>query len=158
MAYTTAVTDRTQADIIAQNSKAYMNVADWTRIYNNADEVNGMFLSVLGESITFDTISVPTTASVFGITELNKLTGNIERMRLWMATNMPGAITDAEFVEVKDDWDEGHAVQAPNFVNVNRWEKVLDLMYLWLDAYPGSRLLESGFVRLLEDETPRILG
>lgn len=129
MTYTIPVTDRAQSDVAAQNSKAYLNTSDWTRIYDNALYVNGMFFDILYIPITFDTISAPTTATVTTKTMLNTLLANIERMRLYAATHYSAHITDPLFVEIKDDWDEGHTASAPDFTHVNSWEKVLDIMY-----------------------------
>ena len=136
MAYTTPVYDRSQSDILAQNSKAYLNVADWTRIYNNAVFVSGLFTSEIGYTPTFNTQSLPTTVTVFTKSQLNLVLANIERMRLWGYNYLGSYIfPDALFVEIKDDWDEGHQVSAPNFSHVNSWEYVLDVLYNILNSW-----------------------
>jgi len=144
MAYTTPITDRDTADILAQNSKAFLNVSDWTRIYNNAVAVHDLF-TALTIWITFNTLALPTTVTVpKKTTFLNLLLANIERMRLWVATNAPGEITDSSFVEIKDDWDEGFLAAAPNFTHVNSWEQVLDLMHVEVQTWSNNRYARCG--------------
>lgn len=134
MAYVTAVTDRSQSDISSQTAKAFFEVADWVRVYDNAFIVNALIAAVYSQALTFDTVAVPTTVTVPTKTNLNLLLANIERMRLWVFSNHPDDVNDPLFVEVKDDWDEGAFVLAPDFTNANRWEKVLDIMHVFLAA------------------------
>lgn len=135
MSYTTPVYDRTQSDIAAQNSKAFLNYTDWIRIYDNAEWVNGLFTSEIGYSLQFDELTDPTTASIPAKTFLNTLLENIERMRYWSNAYLSDYINDPLFVEIKDDWDEGHAVASPNFTHVNSWEKVIDIMFNVLNTW-----------------------
>lgn len=128
MVYTTPVYDRTIADVLAENSKAYINITDWARIYANADAVNDLFTAV-GISITFNTLSQPATSDIPTNSDINTLLGNIEAMRLWIATYASDRITDPLFVEIKDDWSNGVSADAPDYTHANSWEKVLDLMY-----------------------------
>ena len=88
MAYTTPITDRDYADILAQNSKAFFNVADWTRIYNNADHVNDQVNSYYGSSVAFTAVSSPTDDDISTIADFNTLLGNIEALRVWVAANV----------------------------------------------------------------------
>ena len=132
MAYTTPIiTDRDSDDIIAQNSKAFFNVADWTRIYGNSLEVNTLLATNI-YTLDFDTITTPTTADIPLQAELNVLLANIERMRLWASIYLNAYITDPLFVEVKDDWASG---EAPDYTHANSWEKVLDLLHDYLDPF-----------------------
>ena len=132
MAYTTPIiTDRDSDDIIAQNSKAFFNVADWTRIYGNSLEVNTLLATNI-YTLDFDTITTPTTADIPLQAELNVLLANIERMRLWSSIYLNAYITDPLFVEVKDDWASG---QAQSYTHANSWEKVLDLLHDYLDPF-----------------------
>lgn len=128
MAYVTAITDRDQADILAQNSKAFWNAADWVRIDGNSLETNTALLNALGIAIDFDALSTPNDVDIQTITEVNALLINIENMRLWVATYAP--IADDDFVEIKDDWLEGQSAPSPyQFLIINSWEKVLDLIF-----------------------------
>lgn len=141
MPYTTPVYDRTQADINAGNAKAFLNVADWTRIYDNVGIVNGLFTSEIGYTLAFTTISTPTTATVPKKTDwLNALTANIEQMRAWADTYLSAYISDPLFVEIKDDWGDGHAATAPNYTHVNSWEYVLDVLYDLLSTWTPPAL------------------
>ena len=124
--YTTPVYDRTLADVVAKNSKAYLNVADWQRIDNNAQETVSFVNLALGGSLTLSAIAAITTASIPDTDDLNDIAGNIELMRAWVDTNF--TITDPDFTEVKDDYVSG---AKPNYASANQWEKVLDIMYLF---------------------------
>lgn len=136
MAWSTPITNRSQADINAQNSKAFLNVADWNRIYDNSVVVQGLFTSEIGYTFDFDTQSAQTTADVPTRTLLNQMLANIERMRFWSATYLGDYIfPDSLFVEIKDDWLDGHTNTAPNFTHVNSWEYVLLVMYNILSSW-----------------------
>lgn len=134
MAYVTAITDRKNADIIARNSKAFFNVADWTRVYGNSLEVNTLLATNI-YTLSFDTLTTPTAADIPTVSEINIMLANIERMRLWASIYLRDYITDPLFVEIKDDWIAGQSNTAPNYINVNSWEKVLDLLNDYLDPY-----------------------
>ena len=125
MSYTTPITDRSAADIAAKNSKAFFNVSDWTRIYNNSSETNSAIDTALGLSIAFTTLTTPTNATIPTVSEINSFLANIERMRSALSSN----IADSEFVEIKDDWIAGQSNSAPNYTHVNSWGKVIDIIY-----------------------------
>lgn len=129
MAWVTPIFDRTQTDIDNRTSKAFINVADWTRIYDNSLIVHDLVEPIVGLEIIFETISVPTTTSIPTITDLNKLAGNIERTRI-----VAGA-TGAEKA-IKYDWLEGASQDTPNFTNVNLWEKTLDILHTAYSVSP----------------------
>ena len=59
MSYKTPITDRTLTDITTKTAKAFFNVADWVRIYGNAEIINAI-VSELNGAITFDAITEPT--------------------------------------------------------------------------------------------------
>lgn len=149
MPYTTPIFDRAQSDINAGNAKAFLNVADWVRIYSNAILVNDLFDTEIGYYILWNTTDIPTTSSIPSKTSVNVLTGNIERMRLWAAIYLSAYITDPLFVEIKDDWESGHMAAAPNFTHVNSWEKVLDVLYNLLSTWTPPVI--SGDLLLLTD-------
>lgn len=131
MAYTSPVTDRDQADIDALNSKAYFNVADWTRIYDNAEHVNGLFTSVLGYPISFVTLDTPTTATIPTVTAFNTLMENINRMSAWAAEYAAAPIVGT----LKGDWQAGAGMQSPNYADVNTWESIIDVLYVLLSSW-----------------------
>ena len=122
--YLTPVYDRTLADVTAKTSKGYFNVADWTRIYGNAEVVKTLVDLVLSISVTFDTVPTPTVTTIPTVTQLNTLLANIERLRI--AADLP-PITG--LVEVKDDWIAGYMSPAPNYADANTWERVLSIIY-----------------------------
>lgn len=131
MSYTTAVTDRTLADVQANNSKAYMNVADWTRIYENSKLVSSLAEIELGSAIAFALIDTPTTSTIPTITWLNNLTGNIEALRVAVA----GESITGTTTPIKDDWEAGVNKDAPDYIDVNLWESTVDVIW---SHYNGS--------------------
>ncbi|MBT6322568.1 MAG: hypothetical protein HOJ31_10330 [Anaerolineae bacterium] len=143
MAYTAPITDRTIADILAENSKAFFNVADWVRVYGNSSEVNTALTTALGITISFDTITAKTTKDIDTASQLNALLANIERMRLWLATYAP--IADNDFIEIKDSWLGGFDNPSPDYTHVNTWEKVMDIIYqIYKSPYTVTRSPRTG--------------
>lgn len=132
MPYTTPITDRTQSDIDNLTSKAYMNTADWERIALNAEYVHDFLLSTIALYPTFDYDIFDTDAFAIYIipdsSELNRLTGNIENMRVAMLPYLP------TLEEVNDNWVGGINEDAPDYVDVNLWEQTIDLIYLFFNG------------------------
>ena len=131
MAYVTPVTDRTQADVSSQTAKAYFEVADWNRVYGNSIVLYNIVVSA-GGSITFDTVGVPTTATVPTKTELNDMLSNINNIRTWVNANLI-VPSDTRNVALNEAWGEGQAALAANFLDVNRWEALIDFLKEELD-------------------------
>lgn len=131
--YTTPVTDRAASDIVARNSKAFINVADRVRIYHNSYLVSALASVELGTTITFNALTDPTTTSFPTVTEWNTLLANIEAVRLAVAAlSIPGTSTG-----IKDDWEAGPGKHAPDYTDANLWESTLDAIW---DYYNGSSL------------------
>jgi hypothetical protein len=125
MSYTTAITNRTATDITNRTSKAYFNVADWNRIYNNAQLVNALATIKLNQAILFTTLSEPTISTIPSITNFNALLANIERVRLAMVGLIPSLI------EIKNDWIAGVNQSVFNYTHVNQWESALDSVWVY---------------------------
>lgn len=70
-------------------------------------------------------------------------------MRSWADTYLSAYITDPLFVEIKDDWGDGHQATAPNYTHVNSWEYVLDVLYNLLSTWTPPVI--SGDLLLLTD-------
>lgn len=121
MKYTTPITDRTALDVTNKTAKAFFNVADWQRIYNNTQVTKALVDFLLSINITFNTVATPTITTIPTVTELNTLLANIERIRL--ASNLP-AITG--LTEITSAWLAGSSVDAPDYLDVNEWEKVIE--------------------------------
>ena len=138
MRYTEPITDRTQTDVTNKTSKAYFNIADWLRVYNNTQVTKALVDFLLSTSVTFDTLSTPTTETIPTITELNTLLANIERIRLAAEPTVTG------LSEIKDDWVAGAGYPSPDYQNVNDWENVLDVIYNTIGT-------ESGYTDWVED-------
>ncbi len=123
MSYTDPVTDRTLADITGKTAKGYFNLADWQRIYNNALALNALIASVYGVTVEFTAIAEPTITTWPSVTDVNALLVNIENMRAYLS--VPDGIG---LLDLKTDWLAGGSVDAPDYENVNEWERQVDLM------------------------------
>jgi hypothetical protein len=129
MSYTTPVTDRTTADIAARNSKAYFNVADWTRIYRNAQLVNSLVEISVGTPNSFPVITAPTTTAIPLVTDFNSLLLSIENFRTASAPIEAVAPT-----EIKHDWVAGVGQLAPKYTDVNLWETTINAIWIYLNG------------------------
>jgi hypothetical protein len=123
MKYVPPITDRTAEDIATQTDKAFFNVADWVRVYGNAELVKTIVEIVLSISITFDAVAEPTTTSIPTVAAFNTLLANINRIRL----NSRLSGIDG-LVAVNENWTAGISEDAPTYDTVNEWELVLDLI------------------------------
>ena len=148
MTWTTPIYDRVLSDVTTPTAKGYFNVADWTRIYDNAAYVNAEILTNTGHTVTFTTITAPTTSidPTTIITKFNTLLANIEAMRLYV--NLHGASISAMTNLV---YTAGAGEIAPSYIDVNQWEYILYQIKIFTDANMFDVYL------LLEDNTSRLL-
>lgn len=136
MPYVTAVFDRTQTDIDTRTSKAFMNIADWDRIEDNAVFVRGELVTLFGITLVFTgTTSAPAITSIPDVDDFNRLLENIEKLRQAAESVMPALTTTSGFSAVAHDWIAGITQDAPDYVDVNQWEKVIDLIHNLMDVY-----------------------
>ncbi len=130
MSYTTPVTDRTYADIAARNSKAFFNVADWTRIKGNEYITRSLAEILLSISVSTTPIADVTTVTIPTASNINPLLTNIENLRLAVA----GLSIAGTSTEIKDDWATGMAVASPTFSDVNLWESTLHAIWTYING------------------------
>jgi len=133
MSYVTPITNRSAADLLAKNSKAYFNVADWARIYGNAQYVNAEIQTKTGWVVPFITATTPTTSSIPAVSDFNNLLANIEAMRQYVCAAM--SIVIAPFYTLV--WVAGPGNLAPSYIDVNQWESVIDQIKTNMDNYVG---------------------
>src|SRR3990172_3602404 len=130
MAYVTAVTDRTALDITNRTSKAFMNVADWVRVYGNAELVNSLTSIMANVLITFGQLAIPTITSIPSVTGVNTLAGNIEATRLAAVADGATGIS----TEIKDNYIGGAQGDSPKYTDINLWESTLDAIWNYYDG------------------------
>lgn len=130
MSYTTAVKDRTLADIATRTSKAYFNAADWTRVKGNARITKNLAEPLLSINVPWlGTVDV-TTASIPTVSNVNALLTNIENLRLAVAgESIPNTDT-----EIKDDWAAGVSGTSPTWQDANLWESTIDAIWQYLNG------------------------
>jgi hypothetical protein len=143
MSWSTPVTDRAASDIANRTAKAFMNIADWSRIYDNALYLNGLYAAMWEITIPFTVISVPTYLTHCTAVMLNSLLTNIQN--LW---STPG-ITVPGIVAIKTDWLGGLSSASPTYIDVNNWEHDLDLLNSFVavqekDRWPRTGVASTG--------------
>jgi hypothetical protein len=129
MRYIEPINDRTALDVTNKTTKAFFNIADWLRVYNNTQVVNALVSFLLSMGITFNAVGEPTITTFPTVTDVNTLLANIERIRL--AAQLP-AITG--LVEITSAFTEGGAGNAPDYLDANDWENALHII---LNAFPA---------------------
>lgn len=130
MSYTTPIFDRTAADLIARNSKAFFNVADWDRIEDNVIAVRDELIFDFGISIVLTgTTSAPAITSIPDVDDFNRLLENLEQVRQAAESVLPTLTITNGFYEVAHDWVAGVAQNAPDYIDVNHWEEVISIIH-----------------------------
>lgn len=124
MKYIPGITDRTELDVSGRTAKAFINVVDWVRIYNNAKIASLIVSFLIDQEIQFDAVETPVITKIPYVADLNKLLGNIERARA--AAGLPAI---PGLVEIKDDWLSGSAPATPTYLDANDWEKVIEVIF-----------------------------
>ena len=125
--FITPIYDRTLADISSRTPKAFFNVADWRRVYGNSQIVNDLLFILFGNDVDFDTLTEPVITTIPTVTAVNTMLENIERVRL--ACGLP---TIAALGEIKTDWAEGSAADAPDYIDANQWEEIINAVFVGL--------------------------
>lgn len=120
VAWVTPVTDRAASDLVARNAKAFLNVADWKRIDGNISIVQALILSLIGVTVTLNSLDTPATTTFPTADEINELVENIERLRIASGLGLP---------VLSYDYLSGAAATAPDYIIVNAWEDNLKAMY-----------------------------
>lgn len=121
--WTPAVYDRTATDVTNRTAKAFFNVADWLRIHNNARLANMLTNIYLGLSIPFTELTTPTVTSFPSVEEINTLVENIDLLR--ESAHLPAA---TGIVTLDHDYTAGLNGSSPDYLDVNDWERDLDLI------------------------------
>lgn len=138
MRYIEPIKDRTITDVTSKTAKAFFNVADWQRIYNNTQITKALVDFLLSISVTFDTLTTPTITTIPTVAQLNTLLANIERIRLAVEPTVTGLPI------IKDDWEYGIGKESPDYLDANDWENVLDVIYNTIG-------IESGYTGWISD-------
>jgi hypothetical protein len=122
--YQEAIFDRTAEDVENETAKAFFNVADWLRVYGNASIAKSLIALLLEIDIVFNPVAAPTITTIPTVEELNTLLLNIERIRL--ASGLPEI---EGLAELKTDWTAGSSADAPDYLDANEWERVIDVLF-----------------------------
>lgn len=118
------ITDRALSDVVSKTSKGYFNVSDWERIDNNSRVAKALVDFLLSTSVAYGATISPEITTIPTVANLNTLLTNIENLRT--AVN---AYTITGIVTIKKDWLSGAGQPAPDYEDVNDWERNIDLIY-----------------------------
>jgi hypothetical protein len=124
MSWVNPIIDRTSADILARTVKAFMNVADWTRIHGDTTEIQAQITSLLGLTVTLTTLTTPAITHFPAAAEINALIANIEAVRVGACLPVTTGV-----VVLKHDYLDGNGAVAPDYLAVNGWERNLSLLH-----------------------------
>lgn len=124
MTWTEPVTDRTAADITLRTAKAYFNVSDWTRIYNNSLAVKAQLQAELDTDPILYTLTPPTVTTIPTAFALHQLAYNLTVLR--RAAALPAALGWPVFPYV---FGEGPSGATFDYKAVNAWERTLALLH-----------------------------
>lgn len=119
--YITAITDRTENDIINKTAKAYFNIADWKRITDNNLIVAILLSMVYSGEINLIDLEKPVITTIPTIDDINNLAANINLVR-----ELSGLTNLDNMEAVKENWIAGVYAKAINYEIVNTWEKILE--------------------------------
>lgn len=133
--WTEPIYDRTATDITNRTSKAFLNVADWIRIYGNTQHYQAVLNIMRSLSISTTVLTEPTITSFPSADEINQIIANIETLRV--AAGFSTSIIPA----LDDDFTAGSNGITPTYEDVNDWEEAL---YLLLNALVNT---ENYFIR-----------
>lgn len=128
--YIEPIFDRTQDDVDNKTSKGFFNVVDWQRINNNTQLVRILAEIFYNSTISQNSLTTPSLTTIPTVAELNSFLENINL--IIRSSSLP---TISGLVEVKDDWVSGRMAGAPDYIIVNSWEQILDLLLEKLIAF-----------------------
>ena len=138
MSWISPIYDRVLSDVTTPTAKGLFNVADWERIYNNAELMHTSVGEFLGIEIPFDTITSPTTSTIPSAGDINTLLTNINRIITAFNPFINYSIN-----VLRCNWLEGNA-NSPNYENVNDWE------YALYAIHEGMELLSDEYITLAD--------
>jgi hypothetical protein len=124
MSWTTPIYDRSATDILNRTSKAFFNVVDWMRVYNNCIEIRTLFDTLGYRSCTLNVIAEPTTVTIPTPADFNKLVENV--VMLQDVASFPETVG---LVTLKYDYTGGSNADAPNYQDINSIEENTYLLY-----------------------------
>jgi hypothetical protein len=116
MAWITPVTDWAITD--------YFNFADWERIDGDVDVVKAMLDAAGYLDIPLNTLVTPTIYTIPTADDINDFVENIDRVRV--SACLPPALG---LVELNYVYIGGANETAPDYADVNDWERDLELIY-----------------------------
>ena len=129
------ITDRTQTDILFRTAKAFLNVSDWLRITGNTEQVQVVVRLMLSLEVPLSALIEPTIITFPRVEDINTLIANIDALQA--AACLPAGIG---IVPLKYNHIAGSGAVAPDYADVNDWERDLLLIRAWLVTAADYRM------------------
>ena len=118
--YITPITNRTLTDITNRTARGFFNLSDWERIDNNTAYAAEMVEAFQGITIARTVLPVRTMDNFMLASDINALVQNIINVRdAAIYADTAGYNISASFIP---------GGRSMNYINVNTWEKVLDVI------------------------------
>lgn len=129
MSWNDPVYDRSQSDILARTSKAFLNVVDWIRINGNTQIIQVLVRVIAGVDVSLYELDEPVITDFPTADEINQFIENIENLRQEAAFPVESGV-----VALKYDYLSGSGAVVPDFNDVNDWERDLAFIRDYLAA------------------------
>lgn len=123
MAWSEPIYDRTLTDIVNHTDKAFWNIADWIRVNSNTQYVRAIIGVLRAVNLSFASVTEPVITTVPLASEINAFVDNLEKLRI--ASGLPLTVG---LIELKTDYLSGASAKAPDYEEVNNWERNLNLL------------------------------
>jgi hypothetical protein len=148
------ITDRTRDDLQARTAKAFLNVSDWLRIYGNTILDQRAVQAIIGLNAVLTSLTQPAITEFPSVVDINTLIENIDLLR--EATCLPASLG---LVALKHDYIAGSGAEAPNYEDVNDWERdillIRDQLLILADYLVYCGVANCGQTRLWQNQFRR---
>lgn len=129
------VYDRTATDVANRVAKAFFNVTDWLRVYENTIQDQGVLNALMAQEVVLTDLANPTMYQLVDVDEINSLVANIDLLREYTAVNISTGL-----IPLPHDYLAGPGATAPSYLTVNDWEQDLLLIREILVRYADYRI------------------
>ena len=131
LCYITPIFDRNSNDILQKTDKAFFNVTDYLRIDNNIRYAKELIERVHGE-FQLETIEEPSIGDIINPEDINILVRNI------IAVQDKAIFVNTQKYKLSDQYEQNGMF--PDYFEINKWEKVLDIIVQKYDHFYIGRM------------------
>lgn len=123
LGYILPITNRLLNDVQQGYPKGKFGVSDWQRIDNNTQYARDLVESTHSVLIPWIELATPTREVYPPAADINALVRNIISVQ-----NAAVLAQNAQLYTLKANYEDGSDKQSPDYLIVNAWEKVIDLI------------------------------